>query len=286
MGTGPVVQGPGVDWQRPASWFFSTPRFLAAQRSAVSSRREEIAFVALAAQHNTRVCGPLCDPRGASFILPHRSSVFYGFRKHSLSGLQLQSGMQYVQRPDCRAANLQSFAAARHFCSAKILAGGLRWGWGPRRSREMHRPRKEISRGNLLCAKSGLPDLSYPRRLSAQKYVTTPDWKNFCTGQPPGARGTAVPLFREESRGTPSKGFLWATSSRRLDTALLFADKKRGVETTRLAGYCQLKLAPAATDGSKKPLAAALGSKNKKRRAAFAAPKPYSYRGTMIFTAR
>ena len=26
-----------------------------------------------------------------------------------------------------------------------------------------------------------------------------------------GARGTAVPLFREESRGTPSKGFLWAT---------------------------------------------------------------------------
>ena len=82
-----------------------------------------------------------------------------------------------------------------------------------------------------------------------------------CTGQPRGARGTAVPLFREESRGTPSKGFLWATSSRRLDTALLFADKKRGVETTRLAGYCQLKLAPAATDGSKKPLAAALDSK-------------------------
>ena len=98
--------------------------------------------------------------------------------------------------------------------------------------------------------------------------------------------GLAAPLFQEESRGTPSKGFLWATSSRRLDTALLFADKKRGVETTRLAGYCQLKLAPAATDGSKKPLAAALGSKNKKRRAAFAAPKPYSYRGTMIFTAR
>ena len=32
-------------WQRPASWFFSTPRFLAAQRSAVSSRREEIAIL-------------------------------------------------------------------------------------------------------------------------------------------------------------------------------------------------------------------------------------------------
>ena len=92
-------------------------------------------------------------------------------------------------------------------------------------------PRKEISRGNLLCAASGPTNLSYPRLESAQKYVCTPDWENLCTGQPRGARGTAVPLFREKSRGTPSKGFLWATSSRRLDTALLFADKKRGVET-------------------------------------------------------
>ena len=75
MGTGPVVQGPGVDWQRPASWFFSTPRFLAAQRSAVSSRREEIAVVALAAQHNTRVCGPLCDPSGSSQAMPSLSGA-------------------------------------------------------------------------------------------------------------------------------------------------------------------------------------------------------------------
>ena len=185
---------------------FSTPRFLAAQRSAVSSRREEIAVVALAAQHNTRVCGPLCDPRGASSILPHRLSIFYGFCQHSLSGLQLQSGMQYVQRSDCRAANLQSFAAARHFCSAKILAGGLRWGWGPRRSRQRHRPRKEISRGNLLCAKSGLPSLSYSRRLSAQKYVTLPDWENLCTGQPRGARGTAVPFVSGRVQRNPFQG--------------------------------------------------------------------------------
>ena len=157
---GPVVRGPGVDWQKPASRVDSTPFFLAAQRRTASTVKKKLLFTL--ARKYTRVRGPLCDPRGSSFILPHRSSVFYGFRKHSLSGLQLQSGMQCVQRSDCRAANLQSFAAARHFCSAKILAGGLRWGWGPRRSREMHRPRKEISRGNLLCAKSGLPNLSYP----------------------------------------------------------------------------------------------------------------------------
>ena len=213
MGTGPVVQGPGVDWQRPASWFFSTPRFLAAQRSAVSSRREEIAVVALAAQHNTRVCGPLCDPSGSSQAIPSLLSASTVFA----STLALVCNC----KPVCSSYNdqtaeqqiWQSFAAARHFCSAKILAGGLRWGWGPHRSRQRYRPRKEISRGNLLCAASGLPDLSYPRPESAQKYVTLPDWENLCTGQPRGARGTAVPLFREESRGTPSKGFLWATSS-------------------------------------------------------------------------
>ena len=72
----------------------------------------------------------MCDPKGASFILPHRSSIFYGFCQHSRSGLQLQTGLQFVQRSDCRAANLQSFAAARHFCSAKILAGGTAVGMG------------------------------------------------------------------------------------------------------------------------------------------------------------
>ena len=190
---------------------------------------------------------------------------FYGFCQHSRSGLQLQSGMQCVQRSDCRAANLQSFAAARHFCSAKILAGGLRWGWGPRRSRQRHRPRKEISRGNLLCAKSGLTNLSYPRLAVAQKYVGTLDKNNPNTGQPRGARGTAVPLFREESRGTPSKGFLWATSSRRLDTALLFADKKRGVETIRLAEHCQSTPGPWTTGPAQKSPPAA-GRQQKNRR--------------------
>ena len=60
---GPGIRG-GSGRDLPAGPF-STPRFLAAQRSAVSSRREEIAVVALAAQHNTRVCGPLCDPMGS-----------------------------------------------------------------------------------------------------------------------------------------------------------------------------------------------------------------------------
>ena len=109
---------------------FSTPRFLAAQRSAVSSRREEIAVVALAAQHNTRVCGPLCDPRGASSILPHRSSIFYGFCQHSLSGLQLQPGLQLIQRSSYRAANLAVFRRRKAFLLCKNPCGGTAVGMG------------------------------------------------------------------------------------------------------------------------------------------------------------
>ena len=115
------------------------------------------------------------------------------------------------------------------FALQKSLRGGLRWGTGPSSQREKS-PRKEISRGNLLCAESGLTNLSYPRLQSVQKYVGTPNRYNRPYRAARGARGAAAPLFRKESRGNPFKGFLWAISSPRLDTALLCAAKKRGVE--------------------------------------------------------
>ena len=181
---GPETRG-GSGRDLPAGPF-STPHFLAARRSPCRAAGKKLLSLRLPRNITKGSADPFGIPWVPGMQCLTNEIIFCGFRKHSLSGLQLQSGMQYVQRPDCRAANLQSFAAARHFCSAKILAGGLRWGWGPRRSRQRHRPRKEISRGNLLCAKSGLPSLSYSRRWSAQKYVTTPDWENLCTGQPRG----------------------------------------------------------------------------------------------------
>ena len=108
----------------------STPRFLAAQRSAVSSRREEIAVVALAAQHNTRVCGPLCDPMGSSQVvltLSGSPTVFYWY---SRSGLQLQPGLQFVQRSDCRAADLAVFRRRKAFLLCKNPCGGTAVGMG------------------------------------------------------------------------------------------------------------------------------------------------------------
>ena len=135
--TGPVVQGPGGGSGRdlPAGPF-STPRFLAAQRSAVSSRREEIAFVALAAQHNKRVCGPFWNPRGSSQATPALSSASTVFSSTLFLDCNCKSVCSSYNDQTAKQQIWQSFAAARHFCSAKILAGELRWGWGPRRSRE------------------------------------------------------------------------------------------------------------------------------------------------------
>ena len=161
-----------------------------AKRRGVEPPRRNCYFTL--ARKYTRVCGPLCDPRGAIFILPHRSSVFYGFCQHSLSGLQLQTGLQLVQRSDCRAANLQSFAAARHFCSAKILAGGL--------------PAQRNFQRKFALRQVGSARFVVPRLAITQKYVGTLDKNNPNTGQPRGARGTAVPFVSGGVQRNPFQG--------------------------------------------------------------------------------
>ena len=100
-----------------------------------------------------------------------------------------------------------------------------------------------------------------PPTIERSKVRNNARLEKFLYRAAPGCQRDAVPLFREESRGTPSRGFLWATSSRRLDTALLCAAKKRGVESTRLAGHCQFISGPWTTGPAKKPPAAALDSK-------------------------
>ena len=98
-------------------------------------------------------------------------------------------------------------------------------------SQSTRSPRKEISRGNLLCTESGLTNLSYPRLQSVQKYVARPTGTTVCIGQPGVPEGPLPLCFGRSPEETLPKGFLWAISSRRLDTALLCAAKKRGVES-------------------------------------------------------
>ena len=124
-------------------------------------------------------------------------------------------------------------SAARHFCSAKILAGRAAMGAGASSQRGKP-PRKEISRGNLLCAESGLPNLSYPRRLSAQKYAGTLNWYNRPYRAAWGARGAAAPLFPKESRENPFEGFSLGNFFLTADAVLLCAAKKNSDSRWRL----------------------------------------------------
>ena len=156
---GPVVRGPGVDWQRPASRVDSTPFFLAAQRRTASTVKKKLLFTL--ARKYTRVCGPLCDPNGSNQATPALSSASTVFA----STLFLDCNCKSV----CSSFNDQ---AAEQQTYSPSLPQGI---FALQKSLRGDCPRKEISRGNLLCAKSGLPNLSYPRPESAQKYVTTPD---------------------------------------------------------------------------------------------------------------
>ena len=56
--------------------------------------------------------------------------IFCGFRKHSLSGLQLHSSLQDIQRSDCRAANLAVFRRRKAFLLCKNPCGGTAVGMG------------------------------------------------------------------------------------------------------------------------------------------------------------
>ena len=231
----------------------STPRFLAAQRSAVSSRREEVAFVALAAQHNTRVCGPLCDPSGSSQAMPSLSgastvlpalsfwiAIANRFAAHST--IKLPSSKPTV------------FRRRKAFLLCKNPCGDCGGDGVPAAVRDAPPAQRNFQR-KFALRRVGSSKSIVPPTIERSKVRNNARLEKFLYRAAPGCRGTAVPLFREESRGTPFKGFLWATSSRRLDTALLFADKKRGVETYQ-AGRA-LPVSPWSSDhGSSHPPAA------------------------------
>ena len=188
--------------------------------------------------------------------------IFCGFRKHSLSGLQLQSGMQCVQRSDCRAANLQSFAAARHFCSAKILAGGTAVGMGsPPQSAEAPPAQRNFQRKFALRQVGSAKFVVPPTRERSKvrnnaRLVTCPcraapgcqrDRGPFCFGKSP-----------EEPLPRGSFGQLLRGGS----TPRFFSQiRSVGSKPTRLAEHCQSPPGPRTTGPAKKPPAAGCSKK-------------------------
>ena len=135
-------------------------------------------------------------------------------------------------------------SAARHFCSAKILAGRAAMGDGAL-----------IAEGKVPRAKKFPEEICFaPSRVC--QVCRTPDYRAFKSTQhaqpvqpsvpgSPGGRGAAPLCFRRSPEETIPKGFLWAISSPRLDTALLCAAKKRGVESPGWQASASGTLAPA-----------------------------------------
>ena len=159
---------------------FSTPRFLAAQRSAVSSRREEVAQrkpfkrVFSGLFRKQKGCGPFEIPGVPDLQCPpSRASPTY-------FGSTLFLACKYLlacKKSDDLPAEQQIWKTCPPqgiFALQKSLRAGCDGGRGSS-SQSRQPPRKEISRGNLLCAESGLANLSYSRLPSTQKYVSTLD---------------------------------------------------------------------------------------------------------------
>ena len=119
------------------------------------------------------------------------------------------------------------------FALQKSLRAGCDGGRVTSSQREKS-PRKEMSRGNLLCAESGLTNLSYLRLLSVQKYVSTLNWYNRPYRAAWGARGAAAPLFPKESRENSFEGFSLGNFFLTADAVLLCAAKKNSDSRWRL----------------------------------------------------
>ena len=104
----------------------------------------------------------------------------------------------------------------------------------------MHRPRKEISRGNLLCAASGLPNLSYPRLESAQKYVSIARLGKSLYRAAPGCQRDRGPFCFGKRPEEPLPRGSFGQLLRGGSTPRFFAQLRSvGSKPTRLAGCCQ-----------------------------------------------
>ena len=126
---------------------------------------------------------------------------------------------------------MEDLSAARHFCSAKILAGRAAMGDGGPHRRERSPRAKKFSEKICFAPSWVYQVCRTPRLESTQKYVSTLNWYNRPYRAAWGARGAAAPLFPKESRENPFEGFSLGNFFLTADAVLLCAAKKNGVGT-------------------------------------------------------
>ena len=115
---------------------------------------------------------------------------------------------------------------------------------GPHR-RERSPPAQRNFQRKFALRRVGSAKFVVPPTTERSKVRSTPNRNNRLYRAARGARGAAPLCFRRSPEETIPKGFLWAISSRRLDTALLCAAKKRGVESPGWQASASGTLAPA-----------------------------------------
>ena len=190
----------------------------------------------------------MCDPRGSR----HEVSNHWGKLLRFLPALSfwIAAAIRYAIRSTIRlpSSRFGSLRRRKAFLFCKNPCGGTAVGMGsPAQSGIAAPAQRNFQRKFAL------------RQVGSSKFVVLPTIErskvrnNARLGKSlyraaPGSLRDRGPSVSGRVQRNPFQGVLWATSSRRLDTALLFADKKRGVESTRLAGHCQSTPGPWTTE--------------------------------------
>ena len=143
----------------------------------------------------------------------------------------MQPGLQLIQRSSYRAANLAVFRRRKAFLLCKNPCGGTAVGMGSPTQSAAAPPAQRNFQRKFALRRVGSSKFVVPPTSSRSKVRNNARQESTQYRAAPGCQRDRSPFcFGKRPEEPLPRGFLWATSSRRLDTALLCAAKKRGVE--------------------------------------------------------
>ena len=207
-----VAASASLVWQRTASWFNSTPRFLAAQRSAVSSLGEEVA------QREPLKGFPLDafgNKRAAALLRSREFQICIAFpmgQSSTYFGSTLFLACKYplvCKKSDDFPAEQQIWKTCPPqgiFALQKSLRGGLRWGTGVLIAEQAVPAQRNFQR-KFALRRVGSYKFVVPPTTERSKVRSTPNRYNHPYRAAPGCQRGCAPLFPKESRGNPFEGF-------------------------------------------------------------------------------